>query len=76
MLRSTTTAPHNGRGYALPPIKGWLGGVAILSAGTWLTHEIDGLPVEAWDDLNAYLQEKTEVGQTVTLALLARQSTA
>lgn len=30
---------------------------------------IDGQPMRSWDDVNAYLQEKTEVGQTVTLTL-------
>lgn len=31
---------------------------------------IDGVPLARWDDLSAYLQEKTEVGQVVTLTVL------
>jgi S1-C subfamily serine protease len=30
---------------------------------------IDGAPLRSWDDLDAYLQERTEVGQSVTLTL-------
>ncbi len=40
----------------------------LLIGGDVLTA-IDGVPLRTWDDLNAYLQERTEVGQTVTLTL-------
>ncbi|MDW8318816.1 MAG: trypsin-like peptidase domain-containing protein [Anaerolineae bacterium] len=30
---------------------------------------IDGVPLRTWEDLDAYLQERAEVGQTVTLTL-------
>ena len=48
--------------------QGVVGRRRYLIGGDILTA-IDGLPVRTWDDLNAYLQEKTEVGQTVTLTL-------
>ncbi len=41
----------------------WLVGGDILTA-------IDGTPLHSWDDLDAYLQEHTEVGQQVTLDLI------
>jgi 2-alkenal reductase len=31
--------------------------------------KVDGVAIRNWDDLNAYLQESTEVGQTVMLTL-------
>jgi len=31
---------------------------------------IDGIKLATWDDLSAYLQEKTDVGQTVTLSIV------
>ncbi|MBC8263437.1 MAG: trypsin-like peptidase domain-containing protein [Anaerolineales bacterium] len=40
----------------------------ILVGGDILTA-IDGAPLRNWDDLDAYLQEQTEVGQTVTLTI-------
>lgn len=40
----------------------------LLVGGDVLTA-IDGVPLRTWDDLNAYLQERTEVGQTVMLTL-------
>lgn len=40
----------------------------LLVGGDILTA-IDGVPLRNWDDLDAYLQEQTEVGQTVTLTL-------
>ena len=48
--------------------QGVVGRRRYLIGGDILTA-IDGLAVRTWDDLNAYLQEKTEVGQTVTLTL-------
>ncbi len=41
----------------------WMVGGDIVTA-------IDGVPLRSWDDLDAYLQERTEVGQTVRLDLL------
>lgn len=41
----------------------------LLVGGDILTA-IDGYPLKTWEDLDAYLQEKTEVGQTVTLSLI------
>ncbi len=40
----------------------------LLVGGDVLTA-IDGVPLLSWDDLDAYLQEQTEVGQTVTLTI-------
>ncbi len=40
----------------------------LLVGGDVLTA-IDGVPLRNWDDLDAYLQEQTEVGQTVTLTI-------
>lgn len=40
----------------------WLVGGDILVA-------IDGVPLRTWDDLDAYLQERTEVGQQVILSI-------
>jgi len=40
----------------------------LLVGGDILTA-IDGVPLLSWDDLDAYLQEQTEVSQTVTLAI-------
>ena len=40
----------------------------LLVGGDILTA-IDGMPLHNWDDLDAYLQEQTEVGQTVTLTV-------
>jgi len=40
----------------------------LLVGGDILTA-IDGVPLLSWDDLDAYLQEQTEVGQTVTLTI-------
>ena len=31
---------------------------------------VDGVPLKKWDDLNAYLEEKTAVGQKITLTLV------
>jgi S1-C subfamily serine protease len=31
--------------------------------------EVDGLAVRTWEDLDAYIQEQTEIGQEVTLTL-------
>jgi S1-C subfamily serine protease len=31
---------------------------------------VDAVKLGKWDDLSAYLEEKTEVGQTVTLKLV------
>lgn len=39
-----------------------------LVGGDILTA-IDGVPLRTWDDLNAYLDQQTEVGQTVRLSL-------
>jgi len=43
-----------------------LGNRRYLIGGDILTA-IDGVPLKRWEDLNAYLQERTEVGQTVVL---------
>jgi S1-C subfamily serine protease len=40
----------------------------MLVGGDILTA-IDSVPLDSWDDLDAYLQEQTEVGQTVTLTI-------
>ncbi len=40
----------------------------LLIGGDILTA-IDGVPLHNWDDLDAYLQERTEVGQAVTLTI-------
>jgi S1-C subfamily serine protease len=40
-----------------------------LTGGDILTA-VDGVKLAKWDDLSAYLQEKTEVGQQVTLTIL------
>ncbi|MEA3337087.1 MAG: trypsin-like peptidase domain-containing protein [Chloroflexota bacterium] len=40
----------------------------LLIGGDILT-DIDGIPLTSWEDLEAYLDEKTEVGQTITLTL-------
>jgi S1-C subfamily serine protease len=40
----------------------------MLIGGDILTA-IDGVSLLSWDDLDAYLQEQTEVGQTVTLSI-------
>lgn len=44
----------------------------LLVGGDVLTA-IDGVPVTSWDDLEAYLDERTDVGQTVTLTLWRAQ---
>lgn len=41
----------------------------LLIGGDILTA-IDGDPLRSWDDLDAYLQEQTAVGQTVTLTIV------
>lgn len=46
-----------------------VGNRRYLTGGDILTA-IDGLPLKSWEDLNAYLAERTEVGQTVTLTLV------
>ncbi len=46
-----------------------VGNRRYLVGGDILTA-IDGAELKAWDDLSAYLQEKTEVGQVVTLTIL------
>ena len=46
-----------------------LGNTRYLIGGDILTA-IDGVPLTSWEDLDAYLQEKTEVGQTVTLDII------
>jgi S1-C subfamily serine protease len=48
--------------------QGNVGQRRYLIGGDILTA-IDDLPVTSWGDLNAYLQEQTEVGQQVTLTL-------
>lgn len=40
----------------------------LLTGGDILTA-IDGVPLHSWDDLDAYLQEQTEIRQTVTLTI-------
>jgi len=40
----------------------------LLVGGDILTA-INGVPLRSWDDLDAYLQEQTEVGQMVTLTI-------
>jgi len=46
-----------------------LGNTRYLIGGDILTA-IDGVPLTSWEDLDAYLQEKTEVGQMVTLDII------
>lgn len=46
-----------------------LGNRRYLVGGDVLTA-IDGIKLAQWEDLNAYLNEKTEVGQTVTLTVI------
>ena len=46
-----------------------LGNTRYLIGGDILTA-IDGVPLTSWEDLDAYLQEKTEVGQRVTLDII------
>ncbi len=46
-----------------------LGNTRYLVGGDILLA-IDGHPLKTWEDLDAYLQENTEVGQTVTLDIL------
>lgn len=46
-----------------------LGNRRYLVGGDVLTA-IDGVRLTRWEDLNAYLDEKTEVGQTVTLTVI------
>ncbi len=46
-----------------------VGNRRYLTGGDILTA-IDGLPLRSWEDLNAYLAERTEVGQAVTLSIL------
>ncbi|MBX7234986.1 MAG: trypsin-like peptidase domain-containing protein [Caldilineales bacterium] len=41
----------------------------LLVGGDILTA-IDGVPLKTWDDLDAYLSEQTEVGQTVRLSIV------
>ncbi len=46
-----------------------LGNYRYLVGGDILTA-IDGVPLTSWEDLDAYLQENTGVGQTVTLDVI------
>ena len=46
-----------------------LGNTRYLVGGDILVA-IDGVPLRTWEDLDAYLQEKTVVGQTVTLDII------
>ncbi len=46
-----------------------VGNRRYLVGGDILTA-VDGVKLSKWDDLSAYLEEKTEVGQTVTLSLV------
>ncbi len=46
-----------------------LGNRRLLIGGDILVA-IDDVPLQSWEDLDAYLQEKTEVGQTVTLHIV------
>ena len=46
-----------------------LGNYRYLVGGDIITA-IDGIPLKSWEDLDAYLQEKTEVGQKVTLDVI------
>ena len=41
-----------------------------LAGGDILITAVDGVELTRWDDLSAYLEEKTEVGQTVTLTII------
>ena len=52
-----------------------LGYQRYLEGGDILTA-IDGVPLASWDDLNAYLDQRTEVGQTVRTQPVARWSAA
>ncbi|NOX61265.1 MAG: trypsin-like serine protease [Chloroflexi bacterium] len=47
----------------------YLGNRRVLIGGDILTA-INGHPLKSWEDLNAYLEENTRVGQTVTLEIL------
>jgi 2-alkenal reductase len=46
-----------------------IGNRRYLVGGDILTA-VDGVKLGKWDDLSAYLEEKTEVGQTVTLTIV------
>jgi S1-C subfamily serine protease len=46
-----------------------IGNRRYLVGGDILTA-VDGVPLKKWDDLNAYLEEKTTVGQKIALTLL------
>jgi S1-C subfamily serine protease len=46
-----------------------LGNYRYLVGGDIITA-IDGIPLKSWEDLDAYLQENTEVGQAVTLDVI------
>jgi S1-C subfamily serine protease len=46
-----------------------IGNRRYLVGGDILTA-VDGVPVAKWEDLNAYLEEKTAVGQDITLAVV------
>lgn len=46
-----------------------VGNQRYLTGGDIITA-IDGVPLKSWEDLDAYLQEKTAVGQTVTLDII------
>ncbi len=46
-----------------------LGNYRYLVGGDIVTA-IDGVPLKSWEDLDAYLQENTDVGQTVTLDII------
>ncbi len=46
-----------------------LGNYRYLIGGDIITA-IDGVPLNTWEDLDAYLQEDAEVGQTVTLDII------
>ena len=46
-----------------------LGNRRYLIGGDIVT-EVDGQPLSAWEDLNAYLDEQTEVGQIITLTIV------
>jgi S1-C subfamily serine protease len=46
-----------------------VGNRRYLVGGDTLTA-VDGMPLKKWDDLNAYLEEKTTVGQKIALTLV------
>jgi|WetSurMetagenome_2_1015567.scaffolds.fasta_scaffold120040_1 S1-C subfamily serine protease len=46
-----------------------VGNRRYLVGGDILTA-VDGVPLKKWDDLNAYLEEKTSVGQKIALTLV------